>query len=131
MQWQYLNQYIKFIYIENVIRLVLFIVLLLPPKILFDQWFFYFSFHGDQQRNNIYLQCWVCMHTKDITIKLWELHKNRKNELKVTFPVIELDTSKILGTLSYELVKSLFLWIFSDKLSSYNFSISEIAAYDD
>ena len=58
VQWQHLNQYIKFIYIENVIRLVLFIVLLLPPKKFFDQWFFYFSFHGDQQRDNIYLQCW-------------------------------------------------------------------------
>ena len=47
---------IKFIYVENVVRLVLFVVLLWPPKIWFDRWFFYFSVHGDRQRNNIYLQ---------------------------------------------------------------------------
>ena len=56
LQWQNLNKYIKFIYIDNVVRLVLFI-LLGPPEIYFDWWLFYFSVHGDQQRNNIYLQC--------------------------------------------------------------------------
>ena len=56
LQWQNLNQYIKFIYIDNVVRLVLFI-LLGPPEIYFDWWLFYFSVHGDQQRNNIYWQC--------------------------------------------------------------------------
>ena len=33
---------IKFIYIENVVRLVLFVVLLWLPKIWFDKWFFIF-----------------------------------------------------------------------------------------
>ena len=49
---------LTFIYQENVVRLVLFAVLLWPPNISFDQWFFYFSIHGEWQRNNIYLQCW-------------------------------------------------------------------------
>ena len=47
---------LTFINIENVVKLVLF-VLLWQPKIWFDQWSFYFSVHGDWQRNNIYLQC--------------------------------------------------------------------------
>ena len=38
--------------------------------------------------------------------------------------------SEILCTLSYKHVKSLFLGMLSDKLSSDNFSISDIAAYD-
>ena len=48
---------IKFIYIENVVKLVLFVVLSWPPKIWFDRRFFYFSVLGDRPRNNIYLQC--------------------------------------------------------------------------
>ena len=47
---------IKFIYTENVVRLVLFVVLSWPPKIWFYRWFFYFSVYDDRQRNNIYLQ---------------------------------------------------------------------------
>ena len=35
------------------------VVLLWLPKIYFDWWLFYFSVHGDWQRNNIYLHCWV------------------------------------------------------------------------
>ena len=44
------------------LRLVLFVVLSWPPKIWFDRWFFYFSVHGDQQRNNIYVQ--RCIYKK-------------------------------------------------------------------
>ena len=41
-----------------------------------------------------------------------------------------ISLSKILCKRSYELVKSLFFWMLSDNLSSYNFSVSDIAAYD-
>ena len=40
---------IKFIYTENVIRVVLFVALLWPPKIYFDRWVFYFSVYGERQ----------------------------------------------------------------------------------
>ena len=50
---------LTFIYIENVVILVLLIVLLWSPKILFDRWFIDFSVHGDWQKKNIYLQRWV------------------------------------------------------------------------
>ena len=56
VQQQHLNLYIKFTYVENIIRLVLFVVLLRPPKFSLTVGFFYFSVHGDRQRNNIYLQ---------------------------------------------------------------------------
>ena len=49
MQRQHLNQYIKFIYTENVVRVVLFVALLWPPKIYFDRWVFYFSVYGERQ----------------------------------------------------------------------------------
>ena len=58
LQWQHLNQYIKFIYIENVLRPILFVVLLWLPEIWFYWWFSYFSVLDDRQSNNIYLHCW-------------------------------------------------------------------------
>ena len=56
MQQQHLNQYIN-IYLHRESRqdLLWFDILLWPPKIQFDWWFFYFSVHGDWQRI-IYLQ---------------------------------------------------------------------------
>ena len=53
-----------FIYIENIVRLVLFIVLLWLPKSYFD-WWFYFSV----QRNKIYLQC--CNRYLNSQCKSW------------------------------------------------------------
>ena len=66
---------LTFIYRENVVRLPLF-VLLWPIKILFDQWFFYFSVHGGWQRINIYMQHW-CKCTPLISwfVKVWEVYK--------------------------------------------------------
>ena len=61
LQLQHLNQYIKSIYIENVVRLVLFVVLLWLLETLFDHWFSYFSVHDDWQRN-IYLQRWYWLN---------------------------------------------------------------------
>ena len=50
------NQCINIYLMENVLRLVLFVVLLLPLKIFFDLWLFGVSVYGDWCRNNIYLQ---------------------------------------------------------------------------
>ena len=50
---------IKFIYIENVVRLVLFVVLSWLPKIWFDRWFFLFLFMVAGRGINIYLQRWT------------------------------------------------------------------------
>ena len=44
LQRQHLKQYVKFIYTENAVRVVLFVALLWPPKIYFDRWFFIFLF---------------------------------------------------------------------------------------
>ena len=47
---QHLNQYI-YIYLQREChKISLLIVLLWLLKIIFDQWFFYFSVHGDRQR---------------------------------------------------------------------------------
>ena len=74
------------------LRLVLFVILLWPLKIQFDQWFFYFSVHGDRKRN-IYLQCWWVTESfqikgrQPLTEKLLESIRSSKskNNRKVCF----------------------------------------------
>ena len=78
LQRQHLKQYVKFIYTENAVRIVLFVALLWPPKIYFDRWFFYFSVHGERQRN-IYLQRWISGDDGKESRGFYTVHQNRAN----------------------------------------------------
>ena len=51
VQWQHLINTLTFIYTENVARLVLFCCFILTTENLIWPVFFYFSVHGDRQRN--------------------------------------------------------------------------------
>ena len=76
LQRQHLKQYVKFIYTENAVRVVLLVALLWPPKIYFDRWFFYFSVYGDRQRN-IYLQRWISGDDGKESRSFNAVHQNR------------------------------------------------------
>ena len=67
---------------------------------------------GNQWTTSVYMHIyWRHDH------RIARTNKNRKKELKVTFPITERNTclSKILCTLSYKLVKGLFFCMLSEK----------------
>ena len=57
---QHLNQYINIYLIENIVKTSFIRYFIATTKnLIFTGDFFYFSVHGDRQKNKIYLQCWL------------------------------------------------------------------------
>ena len=117
--------YINIYLLRECLRLVLFVVLFWLPKIYLDQWFFDFSVHGDWQKNNICLQCWLMnklyFFIKTIRAKLWakshskgfwylsdiqtSLMDKLQRVLKFILPVLKSGRSKQLWDQGCKMIK--------------------------